>query len=550
MTRRESRGQATASRGQAQKGSRRKAREEARAEMRELRERVGTLSDWEGIYAVTSLDAFTGGVPPRGQEAHGRRLSLVDNQLARGLKDPRMLQLVSSLDEPGPAKFLSNTDRAIVRFWKPKCIEACVFDADDNRRNVDATSNASFAWQKARTKNSYEEFKPALDAVLKEKVYRAGKLQKVRPEKRQPYEHMLREHFGADLRVKDLDAMFSRIRGEIVPLFHAIQQKKARDPERHRFGFLDKKVRWDVADGLARKIATDIGFSLDRGTFAYVEHPMMQNVASPRDARVCMARRPGKTITLREAVQMIMAAMHEAGHGMFEQGADYRLEGTGLAAGALDLHESQSRIWEVMVGKGKPFWKHYFPKLQKIFPRQLKGVTLDEFYRAINQVEGTGIRIRADELTYNLHVMLRYGLEKEMAQPDPVKRRAVLANLPKRWNAEMERNLGYKVKDDKDGVLQDIHWSAGLLGYFPTYTRGNVIAAQLYNKARKDIPELEQQLAQGRFAPFRSWLRKNVHRGGQKETTDQVVRRVTGEPVNPDYMINYQKEKFKALYEL
>ncbi|HMB22022.1 MAG TPA: carboxypeptidase M32, partial [Anaerolineales bacterium] len=242
----------------------------------------------------------------------------------------------------------------------------------------------------------------------------------------------------------------------------------------------------------------------------------------------------------------LFSTMHEAGHAMYEQGVNFAYERTPLAGGAsLAVHESQSRMWENLVGRSLPFWEHFYPSLKKAFPSQLDGVSLKSFYKAINKVEPSLIRVNADEATYNMHVMLRLELEIGM-----VEGKIAVKDLPEIWNAKMDEYLGVTPPNDAKGVLQDIHWSGGAIGYFSTYALGNLISAQWWEKIGKDIPDLDDQIRKGNFAELLAWLRKNIHQHGQKYDPQQLVEKVTGSRITPEPYVRYLKKKYGEIYGL
>jgi carboxypeptidase Taq len=239
----------------------------------------------------------------------------------------------------------------------------------------------------------------------------------------------------------------------------------------------------------------------------------------------------------------LFGVIHEAGHGLYEQGLDTRRLRSPLGgAVSMAIHESQSRLWENNVARGRPFWKHWLPKLKRCHP-QLKGVTLDGVYRAANVIRPSMIRVEADELTYNLHIILRYEIERDL-----IEGRQDVRSLPDRWNTAMHEMLGVTPKDDAEGVLQDIHWAMGLFGYFPTYSIGNLYAAQFMEAARKAIRGLDTKIAAGNLAPLRDWLGKNIHRHDQLYTPAQLVKRVTGKPLGVDAFARHIRGKVKELY--
>jgi carboxypeptidase Taq len=241
---------------------------------------------------------------------------------------------------------------------------------------------------------------------------------------------------------------------------------------------------------------------------------------------------------------MLFGTIHETGHALYDMGYHPELERTPLAGGAsLGVHESQSRLWENVVGRSRGFWQYWFPRLREIFPASLADQNVESFYRAINKVAPALIRVEADEVTYGLHIMLRFEIENAL-----VERKLKVADVPEAWNAKMKEYLGIVPPNDADGCLQDVHWSSGSLGYFATYSLGSMFAVQLYEKAVRDIPAIPEQIANGQFADLLGWLRTNVHTHGRKFTLDELARRVTGEPLQSRSYVAYLKKKFGEIY--
>ena len=246
------------------------------------------------------------------------------------------------------------------------------------------------------------------------------------------------------------------------------------------------------------------------------------------------------------AASALFSTMHEGGHAMYEQGIAKSLRRYPLANGAsMAVHESQSRMWENLVGRSKSFWTFFYPKLVKRFPSQLANVTLEQFYRGINKVEPSLIRVEADEATYNLHIMLRMELEIAMLEG-----RLQAGDLPQAWNQKMSEYLGVTPPNDREGVLQDVHWSGGMMGYFPTYALGNLVSAQLWEKIHQDLPGLDDQIRQGKFDDLLGWLRVNVHQHGAKFQPQVLVKRVTGSTIRPEPYMRYLRTKYAEIYNL
>ena len=281
-------------------------------------------------------------------------------------------------------------------------------------------------------------------------------------------------------------------------------------------------------------VVSKMGFDMDSGRIDKTTHPFADGL-HPNDVRITTRYR------LNDVMYSLGSIIHEAGHGIYEQGLPADDFGTPLSESvSLGIHESQSRMWENIIGKSKPFWKYFYPKLQKEFSEPFKGVTLDNFLQVINRVTPSLIRTEADEVTYNLHIILRFEIEKEMIEGS-----IELKDLPKIWKSKMKEYFGIDVPSDELGVLQDVHWSAGLIGYFPTYSFGNLYSAQFFSAMKKDIPDIDKKMAKGDFLEIKNWLNKKIHTHGKTYKAGELVEKVTGERLNSRYFIEYLKEKYK-----
>jgi carboxypeptidase Taq len=247
-----------------------------------------------------------------------------------------------------------------------------------------------------------------------------------------------------------------------------------------------------------------------------------------------------------DVTSALFGTIHEGGHALYEQNISHDLIGTPLCTGtSMGIHESQSRFWENMVGRSLPFWKQYYPKLQQHYPEHFSKVPVEQFYRGINDVKPSLIRIEADELTYNLHIMIRYELEKELFSGT-----LQVQDLPEAWNAKYKQYLGIEPSNDGEGVLQDVHWSGGAFGYFPSYALGNMYAAQIRHTLEKEMPDLGQKIENGDLLPIKEWLTERIYKYGKLLTPTEIIVNVTGEELNPNYLIDYFQEKYKDIYRL
>jgi carboxypeptidase Taq len=384
------------------------------------------------------------------------------------------------------------------------------------------------AWVEARRTSTFETFRPWLEKIV---------AQKRRVSEAVGYEgsiyNALLDEYEPYATVEELDPVLAGLRERLVPLVGAIL-----DSGRPPVTIFEQDFDIAGQETLGRQVIDDLGFDMEAGRLDVAVHPFCSG-SSPHDVRLTTRYSPD-LLTMS-----LYGTIHETGHGLYEQGLP---DADGLPVGgaiSLGIHESQSRMWENMVGRSREFCAHLLPKLVAQFPGQLDGVDVEQVYAAVNQVEASFIRVEADEVTYNLHILLRYELEKAMMEGQ-----VAIADLPGEWNERMQEYLGIRPANDADGVLQDIHWSMGGIGYFPTYTLGNLYGAQFYHKAQQDLGDLPGQLAAGDTKPLLDWLRTHVHSVGARRTAAEMVQDVTGQPLSVDYLMDYLEGKFKPLYGL
>lgn len=327
----------------------------------------------------------------------------------------------------------------------------------------------------------------------------------------------------------------SSLKEQLVPLVQQIAESRRRPDS----GIIVRNYPISSQKAFGRRAAEAIGFDFNQGRLDITHHPFCATLG-PADVRLTTrydeSHFPGA----------FFGTLHEAGHGIYEQGL--RADLFGLPPGeavSLGIHESQSRLWENIVGRSKPFWKHFYPAAQQAFPEALGDVSLDDFYFSINGVEPSLIRVEADEATYNLHIIIRFELEQVLLSGD-----LPASDLPGAWNEKYREYLGIEPPNDADGALQDVHWGAGLVGYFPTYALGNLYASQLYEKACTDLGDLDSQLANGDFTPLRTWLNKNIHQPGQCYSAEELSQNITGQPLSHEPLLRYLRGKLEPLYEI
>ncbi len=390
------------------------------------------------------------------------------------------------------------------------------------------TSQAQNVWAEARKKSRFADFAPWLEKIValkREEAQAVGY-------RESPYDALLDE-YEPGATAAEITTLFAELRRLLVPLVAAI----AATGKKPRPDVLTREFPIERQQVLGQAASAALGFDYTAGRLDTTVHPFCSGIG-PGDCRLTTRYHP------RELNQGFFGILHESGHGIYDQGLDPAHFGTPMgSAVSLGIHESQSRLWENQVGRSRPFWEHFYPRTRQTFPGTLDDVTLDEFLFAINQVEPSFIRVEADEATYNLHILLRFELEQALVRGD-----LEPADVPAAWNEKFTQMLGLTVPDDARGCLQDIHWSMGGLGYFPTYTLGNLYAAQFMRKARHDLPGLDDDFRRGQFARLKEWLNTHIHRPGQKYRPRELCRRVTGEPLSPQSLVEYLRGKYAELY--
>ncbi|MGE5223790.1 MAG: carboxypeptidase M32 [Omnitrophica WOR_2 bacterium] len=390
-----------------------------------------------------------------------------------------------------------------------------------------ATTDAYQVWVQARKENNFTKFQPYLKQVVELRRQYASFFA--------PYDHIydpLLDDFEPGLKTADVKAIFNILRPQQVELLKQIAERPQVDNSFLSQEYEDQK-QWDFGV----EVITRFGYDWEHGRQDKTAHPFTTSFGVD-DVRITTR------IVHNDLASGLFSTLHECGHGLYNLGVNPAYDRTPLAHGAsLALHESQSRLWENLVGRSLPFWTYYYPRLQEIFPSQLGNVDLTRFYKGINQVKPTLIRINADEATYNLHIMLRLELEIAM-----IEGAIDTADLPETWHARMQEYLGVVPPDDADGVMQDVHWSEGLIGYFSTYSLGNLVSAQLWEQIHKEIPDLDDQIQKGEFSALLNWLKTNIHQYGAKYEPQELVQKVTGSTIDPEPYMRYLCMKYGEIY--
>ena len=385
-------------------------------------------------------------------------------------------------------------------------------------------------WVEARRADDFKKFQPNLEEIIRLKREEASAL----GYDKTPYDPLLDDYEPGES-TENVARVLSELRDALVPLVQAIAESKQRPDA----SLLARSYPVEAQKSFGMVAAKQVGFDFDAGRLDVTAHPFCTGLG-PGDVRI--------TTRYDEHAfsDAFFGVLHEAGHGLYDQGLPR--EHYGLPIGedvSLGIHESQSRMWENQVGRSRAFWEHFYPQAQAAFPATLKDVARDDFYGAINDVRPSLIRVEADEVTYNLHILIRFELEQALIED-----RLQVADLPGAWNEKYEHYLGITPPSDADGVLQDVHWSAGLFGYFPTYALGNLYSAQFFRQATEDLGDLDASFRQGDFSSLLGWLRENIHRHGRRYTPTELVERITGSPLQHEPLISQLTQKYGEIYGL
>jgi len=492
----------------------------------QLKVLLGEIYDLNSTLAVLGWDQQTY-MPTGGAEERGSAMATISRIMHLKITSEE-LQKCLSICEAQAAGWPEDSDEArLIKVTRREVDRRIRIPADWVASFAEATAIGQEMWEQAKGTSDFKRFQPFLERIIDLRREYASFFQ--------PYEHIydpMLDEFEPGLKTTDVLKIFAILRKEQVALIKEIASRPQVDASFLRL-FYPENVQWDFGV----EVVSRMGFDWNKGRQDNSAHPFTTTFGMG-DVRITTRLIPDNLASA------LFSTIHEGGHALYEQGFSPAFFRTPLATGAsMAVHESQSRMWENLVGRSKSFWTFYYPRLQSLFPSQLGNVSLDAFYKGINRVEPSLIRTESDEATYNLHIMLR--LEMEIAL---LEGKIEVRDLPEIWRDRMKEYLGVVPADDAHGILQDIHWAGGLIGYFPTYALGNVISAQVWEAVKKDIPDLDDLIAQGKFEVLLSWLRKNIHVHGAKFETQELVQKVTGSPFDPHPFLKYLEAKFKEVY--
>ena len=468
-------------------------------------------------------------MPPGAEEARARQISALAGVLHQKATDPEIGGWLAKLEQDNLSGF-NELEICNIREARRDYDRETKVPGELVRELAELGSRAHGVWVKARKDNRFADFVPVLKRFVALKKQWAHYIEP----QQAPYDVCI-DSYERDATMAQIDPLFARLKSELVPLIRAVQSATYR-PEA---SFLEGPFDVEKQKDLARRISRDIGFSFDHGRMDVSVHPFCGG-SHPTDVRITTRYRTD------DFVESLYAVIHETGHGLYEQGRMAEARDLPVSEPlTMGIHESQSLFWERMVAQRKSFCAHYLDLFASTFPDKLQGVSAQALYEAINICRPSLIRVEADEVTYPLHVILRYEIEKSLFAGD-----VEVEQLPELWNDKMQEYLGIRPATDAEGILQDIHWSMGAFGYFPSYTLGAMTACQFFNALKKDVPDVDEKIEHGEFAGIKSWLNENIHNKGRLYSSAELLRRVTGETLNADHFIRHLNEKYRAIYRL
>jgi carboxypeptidase Taq len=490
--------------------------------------RLGEVQDINGAAGVLAWDQRTK-MPAAGAPARADQLSTLTRIAFERFTSDELGELIDEL-EPWAASLDYDSDEAsLIRVARRDYDKARKVPIELRAEMARASALGDPIWREARSTSDFQLFLPHLERAVELKKRYIECFQPVD----EPYDALL-DDYEPGVKTAEVRAVFDELKAGLVPLVAAIAE--------HGDAVDDSALTGDFLLAKQQEVEATVlhafGFRDEEWRVDETAHPFASR-GGPNDVRLT-------TTHHADTISSLFACMHEFGHGLYEYQIDRALYRTPLGRGAsLGVHESQSRMWENMVGRSRPFWEHFFPIVRDAYPAQLDGLDAEAFYRAVNRVQPSLIRIHADECTYNLHIILRFELEQEL-----VSGRLAPADASEAWDAKMREYLGIDVPDVADGVLQDMHWSGGSLGYFPTYALGNVISGQLWQRIQRELPDLSDEIRAGELCALRDWLREHVHRYGRKLMPRELLERELGGGLDPQPLLAYLRDKFGAIYGL
>lgn len=497
--------------------------------LQQFHDMLTKMKSYEEALGLMQWDLRTG-APRKGAEQRAHAIGALSADLFSLSVSPEMGNCLDELEQPGVFESLSQADRKMVKDARKEYNRSRLIPPKLHQEYVVLTSHAETLWEDAKKNGDYESFKPYLRDIVA-KTQQFIDYWGVRDTR---YDTLL-DAYEPDMTVAKLDSIFGQLRDQLVPLVQSVQAS-GKQPAAD---FLFQEFPIEGQKAISHYLLKEIGYDFDAGRLDESVHPFAIGL-NPGDVRITTHY---KTHDMADA---IFSSLHEGGHALYEQNISGKYAGTPLASGtSMGIHESQSRFWENLIGRSRAFWSRYYGQVQQTFPSQLGQVTGEMVYRAVNRVEPSLIRIEADEVTYNLHIIIRYEIEKMLFNEG-----LSVDDLPDVWNDKYESYLGVRPKHAGEGVLQDVHWSGGGFGYFPSYSLGNMYAAQFMHALRQGMPDVEDRIARGELLAIKEWLTERIYQHGKLLMPAEIVMQVTGEALNPQYLVDYLSAKMKDVYSL
>jgi len=492
-----------------------------------LRQHLATITDLEAAVALLGWDQHTY-MPRGGLEARVRQITTLQGLIHERLASAELHELLGDLETRANA--LDPLDARLLVVTRRDVDQARRLPTELVTRKSEATGRALDSWMVNRPRGDFAAWRPHLEevfAIVKDEAEALGYAE-------EPYDALL-DRYEPGMGTRQLRAVFNELREGLVPFRQQVLEVAHRVDDQVLCQHFDGQKQWE----LGMRMLREMGFDFAHGRQDRSPHPFTTSFGLP-DVRITTR------IHEDDFRAGLFGTLHEGGHGLYEQNFHPAYDRSTLAQGSsLGIHESQSRLWENLVGRSRPFWDRWFGDVKELFPDQLKGVAFQSFFAAINRVRPSLIRVEADELSYNLHIFVRFELELRLLSGE-----LAVADLPEAWDALMESTLGVRPPSPVDGCMQDMHWADASVGYFPTYALGNLYGVQIFNRAKREMPDLDESIASGRMLPLKHWLTERIYRPARSVDPGELLRQVTGEALSPQPWLAYVREKYSELYGL
>jgi carboxypeptidase Taq len=497
-----------------------------------LRERLATIDDLHGAMAVLGWDEQTK-MPSGGAEARGERMATLGRMAHELFISDETGRLIENAERELAGLDFDSDEASLIRYARRDFDRSRVISSQLLADAIRLRTTGYHTWIKAKANQDFPSFLPIMQQLLEINHRFVDAYRTLQPDAAEDYDLLL-ENFEPGMTARDIERAFAVVRDKTVPLVEQVKAHAGKVDD----AFLHGEFAQAIQERLSLKVLHQLGFDDDHWRLDETHHPFASSMAI-QDIRITTRYLPE---VLSSA---LFSSMHEFGHGLYERQISPSLARTPLASGtSMAWHESQSRMWENLVGRGRPFWDWGIAPLREAFGDAIGDASPDAVWRAVNKLQPSLIRVEADELTYNLHIILRFELERDMLSG-----KVELKDLPEVWNVRMEEYLGVDVPNVSVGVLQDVHWSSGLFGYFPTYALGNILSLMLWERINREIPDLDDRFRAGDFAPLREWLGANIHRHGRKFLPKDLLEKVLGtRELDPQPLVRYLEQKVDALY--